>query len=329
MTGATATIPERHSARWLVLAAWIALTLVLVATVPDLPWQRAVEQVRHTKVHWLIAAVVANAVILPLWAAEWRLLVPSAFRVGFNRMFEVVSVTAAVLNSVPFFAGEASAVALLITRAGVAQGAALSVLAMDQLLVGFAKLTVIAVAAVAVPLPPWLRTGVLSLVIGVAALSVGLLSLAQRWAAVRARLLGRPSRIRSMAARLIGWGKHLDALREPRRLLKLAALALAKKGAELLAVVAVQLAFGLEPSFGSALLVVAALAITTLIPVAPANLGVYEATVFASYRFLGLPAETAVGIAIVQHLAFLVPALATGYMILTLRQIAPPRRNEL
>jgi uncharacterized membrane protein YbhN (UPF0104 family) len=62
-----------------------------------------------------------------------------------------------------------------------------------------------------------------------------------------------------------------------------------------------------------------------LLPVAPANLGVYEATVFAAYRFLGVSAEAAVGIAIVQHFAFLLPALVTGYVTLTLRQLLPRR----
>ena len=49
-------------------------------------------------------------------------------------MFEVVSVTGAVLNTVPFFAGEATAVGLLVARAGLSAGATGSLLAMDQLL---------------------------------------------------------------------------------------------------------------------------------------------------------------------------------------------------
>ncbi|MGH7678161.1 MAG: lysylphosphatidylglycerol synthase transmembrane domain-containing protein [Gemmatimonadaceae bacterium] len=325
---ATASGVDRHLTRWVFLAAWVLLTIVLVATVPDLPWRRAVELIRRSSVPWLVAAVAANALIIPLWVAEWRLLVPTAFRVGFARMFEVVAVTAAVLNSVPFFAGEASAVALLIGRATLSRGAALSVLAMDQLLVGLAKLSVIAAAALAVPLPSWLRAGILSLVAGVATIATLLLLLAIRWSGVRDRLQSRPSKVRGLAARLVAWGSHLDALREPRRMVRLAALALAKKGAELLGVVAVQLAFGVDPSLSAALVVVAALAVTTLIPVAPANLGVYEATVFAAYRFLGFPAEAAVGLAIVQHVAFLLPALVIGYATLTVRQLQTARPSE-
>jgi uncharacterized membrane protein YbhN (UPF0104 family) len=126
-------------------------------------------------------------------------------------------------------------------------------------------------------------------------------------------------------ARIALWGAHLDALRNASRAWRLVTLALAKKGAEVLGVIAVQIAFGLDPSVGAALLVVAALAVATALPVAPANLGVYEATVFAIYRYLGISAETALGLALVQHLCFLVPALATGYVTLTLGQLGSRR----
>lgn len=303
---------------------WLALTLALAVGVPAVPWQRAFEQMKVVEAEWIAAAILANLLVLPLWAAEWRLLVPGTIRVAYQRMFEVVSVTAAVLNSVPFFAGEASGVALLIGRAGLSRGAALSVLAMDQLLVGFAKLTVLASAALVAPLPGWLRTGVLSLVLAVLAMLAILLPLAHRWTSIRDRLLTRRSNIRVVAARLVEWGAHFDVLREGRRAWRVALLALSKKAAELAGILAVQMAFGIDPSISAALLLLGALAITTLLPVAPANLGVYEATVFAAYRFLGVPADTALGVAIVQHLCFLLPSLATGYLILTLRQL--PRR---
>jgi uncharacterized membrane protein YbhN (UPF0104 family) len=70
-----------------------------------LPWQRALDHLRHLQPAWVLAAVLANLLILPLWALEWRMLTPRSFRASFRAMFEVVSVTAAVLNSVPFFAG--------------------------------------------------------------------------------------------------------------------------------------------------------------------------------------------------------------------------------
>jgi uncharacterized membrane protein YbhN (UPF0104 family) len=129
-----------------------------------------------------------------------------------------------------------------------------------------------------------------------------------------------------LAARLASWGQHLDAIRETHRVWRVSLVALARKVVELLGIVAVQVAFGLEPSPAAAVLVLAALAIATMMPVAPANIGVYEAAVFAAYRYMGVPADTALGLAVVQHLCFLLPTLATGYLTLTLRQVLPRLR---
>jgi uncharacterized membrane protein YbhN (UPF0104 family) len=278
-------------------------------------------ELRHLRAAWLGVAILANLSILPLWAIEWRLLVPSTVRVSFARMFEIVATTAAVLNSVPFLAGEASGVLLLIGRASLSRGAAFSVLAMDQLLVGFAKLTVVVFAALYAPMPAWLRVGVLGLVVGVAAMLVVLFPLANHWRRMREGLLARArgSPVVRFLANLLSWGEHFAALRTPTLALRLAGLALAKKGLELGAIIAVQMAFGLDVRVDAGLLVLAALALTTLLPVAPANLGIYEATVFSVYRFLGFPSETALGIAIVQHLCFLLPPIVTGYLTITIR----------
>lgn len=321
MTGVVVPPVQRRGPRWLMPAMWVALSVALVVAIPALPWREAAAQLERVRIGWLAAAVIANFAILPLWAGEWRLLVPGTIRVTYTAMWEVVTVTASVLNSVPFFAGEASGVALLIGRAGLSRGAAVSVLAMDQLLVGIAKLAVIAAAAMIAPLPVWLRAGVLGLAFGVALLLVLLVPLAHEWERARDRLRAIPSAIAALGARLASLGAHLDVLRDRSRALRVFALALLKKAAELGGIIAVQLAFGLDASPAIGLLVLAALAITTLLPVSPANLGVYEATVFAAYRFAGVSADLALGIAIVQHLCFLLPALSAGYVTLTVRQL--------
>ena len=323
MTPATAAEWAR---RWLLPAMWVALTLALAIALPRLPWERTTQELARVATAWIAAALALNFLILPLWALEWTVLVPR-IRVAFRRMFEIVALTAAVLNSVPMLAGEVSAVALLMTRAGLSRGAALSVLAMDQLLVAFAKAAVLALAASLSPLPVWIRGGLLSLVAIFAIALAALMLLAHRWERIAARLqpAQRPEGLLSSAVR---WGEHLETLRDGRRTATVALLAAAKKFAEILAVVAVQLAFGLEPSFAAAVVVVAALALSTLVPIAPANLGVYEATVFGAYRFLGMPAETALGLALVQHLCFLLPSLAPGYVMLTLRQLVPRLRRD-
>lgn len=323
MTSATAAQPAR---RWLLPIIWAALTIALAIALPRLPWDRTVQELSRVAPGWVITALALTFLILPLWALEWTVIAPR-IRVAFRRMFEIVALTAAVLNSVPMLAGEISAVALLMTRAGLSRGAALSVLAMDQLLVAFAKAGVLALAASLSPLPTWIRGGLLSLVAVFVIAFAALMLLAHRWEHI-ARALPSTSGPGGLLGAAVRWGEHLETLRDARRTATVALLAAAKKFAEILAVIAVQLAFGLEPSFVDAVVVVAALALSTLIPIAPANLGVYEATVYGVYRFLGVPAETALGLALVQHLCVLLPALAPGYLMLTLRQLVPALRRD-
>ena len=301
-------------------ALWLSLTLALFVAGRDLPWGNAVSALRGVSPGFVAMAVALNFAILPLWMLEWLLLKPRNAPVSAARMFEVVTVTASIHNAVPFLAGEAAAIGLLI-NAGVQRGAALSVLAMDQLLVGVAKLLVLSAAAFTSPIPAWLSAGVLSLVAGVIALFLVLLLMAHFGPVISAQLRETQTRGREWFARLAGLGAHLSALREPWLATRVFGLAFAKKALELGAIVAIQRAFGIDPSFAASVLVLAALAVTTSLPVAPANLGVYEATVYATYRYLGIEADAALAMAIVQHIAFLLPMIATGYVTLTLRQL--------
>ena len=301
-------------------ALWALLTVALYVAGRDLPWGSAVATLERVSLSLVAVSVLLNFAILPLWMVEWLLLKPRDVSVSPGKMFEVVTLTASIHNAIPFLAGEAAAIGLLIA-AGLQRGAALSVLAMDQLLVGVAKLAVLSTAALLAPIPAWLSAGVLSLVGAVITLFLGLLLLAHFGRVISEQLREIPTGTLEVLSKLTGLGTYLAALREPSLALRVFGLAFAKKALELAAIVAIQAAFGIGPSFAPAVLVLAALAVTTSLPVAPANLGVYEATVYATYRYVGVEAETALGIAVVQHFAFLIPMIGTGYLTLTARQL--------
>jgi uncharacterized protein (TIRG00374 family) len=108
-------------------------------------------------------------------------------------------------------------------------------------------------------------------------------------------------------------GRALEPVRSPTRSLGALGLALAKKLAEALAILCVQRAFGVELSIGSAVLVLAATNLATLLPIVPGNVGVYEAAVVLAYSRFGVDAERALGIAVVQHACFFVALALPGY----------------
>ena len=297
------------------------LTVAFALAGPRLPWTQTIDAVGDSKLGWLGIALIANWIVLPLWALEWHVMLADRSKITFRQMFGIVAVTAATLNTIPFFVGEATGFALLLAKAGLSRGAATAMIAMDQLFVGVGKLATLAAAAALAPFPPWLRVGVGSFVAIVALLAVTLVVLAHWWEPLSQKLLVSASRHRTLVARVVEQGSHLIGLRQLDRLLPLTALAIAKKAAELAGIVAVQAALGGPLSIANALLVLAALSITTFVPVAPGNLGVYEATVFACYRFAGTSPGLALALALVQHLCFLLPPIATGYLSLSLGQL--------
>lgn len=270
---------------------------------------------------WIALAILCFAAILPLWALQWRLLATRTPRVPFGRMLGIVAMTSTVLNTTPLLVGEAAGVLFLASEAGLARAAALSVLAMDQLFVGIAKLLVLAAAANVVDLPEWMARGAHALLVAVGALAFGVALVAWRrqspgsW--ISRRMHGRG------AAFVAAVDAALAPMRSPSLGVGALALALAKKAAEAVAMLCMQRAFGLDLPPSTALLVLAAVNLATLVPVVPGNVGVYEGAVVLAYSYVGVPPERALGIALVQHACFFVALALPGYWWMARSRRAP------
>lgn len=305
--------------RWLVLLAWAVATAVVVLAFHFVDWRQALHEIRGANPAWLLVAVLLNGSILLIWAALWRTILPAGKAVPLAVLAEITSLTSMVLNTLPFLVGEASGMLLLAKRAKLGNAGALSVLAVDQLLLGIAKICLLVLVGLLVPLPEWMRRGLVGLSVVVGVMLIALMLVARR-GRLGAAVPEHP-RFGIVGRLLADWAHGLEGLRSWRKFLGGLLLEFAKKTAEMGAIVAVQYAFGQPLPLGDSLLVLAALNLVTVLPVSPANLGVYEAAVFFSYRYLGLSAEQALGIAVVQHLCYLLPLAGTGYVLLTLQQL--------
>ena len=292
------------------LALTVVAALVVIAA-RRLSIARVLAELAVARPQWIVLALLCYLAILPLWALQWRVLSPSSSRPDFAPMLGVIAMTSTVLNTTPLLVGEAAGVLFLVTETGLTRAAALSVLAMDQLLVGLAKVVVLGTAAAVATLPAWMERGALALLGGVAALCLGTLGVAWRsdhLAQLTSRLLpARGVRV------LLAVGEALAPLRSPSRGGGALLLALAKKAVEAAAILCVARAFSVELSVGGAILVLAALNLATLLPIVPGNVGVYEAAVVLAYSQLGVGAERALGIAIVQHACFFLALALPGY----------------
>ncbi|HKH94640.1 MAG TPA: lysylphosphatidylglycerol synthase transmembrane domain-containing protein [Gemmatimonadaceae bacterium] len=290
--------------------AIFAMCGLFVASLYRMDLARALAQLASVRAGWLALALLCYVAILPLWAVQWHLLSPPDPTRRVRVMLGVVATTSSVLNTTPMLVGEATGVALLVTRTRLDRSAALSVLAMDQLLVGVAKVTVLATAALIAPLPDWMTRAVLALLVALSVLGGSLLLASWRHADV-ASVMSRVGPVR-LAGALGAFAASLEPLRVPARGAPALALALLKKAVEVAAILCVQRAFGVALPLGTAVVVLAVLNLATLLPVVPGNVGVFEAAVVLALTRFGVPAEQALGIAVVQHLCYFVALAAPG-----------------
>ena len=322
----TARIPRR--VRW--AAAWTLASALLVACLLQVEWTRALAAAASASPLRVLGAVASNLAIVPLWAAQWVLFLPRRRRIPLPRMLRITAVMAMVSNSVPFLAGQLTGFHLLARRGGVGYAASLSVTTLDQVAEGMAKLTLLALLGALTPLPDPLRAALLALALAVGALL--LLALAGALRHTSLRLLARRLHPRPLATavRFVArWAQHLEGVRRPRVLVSGYGLALAMKGAEAAGILLVQTALGVQLPPWSVLLVLAAVGLSTMVAVTPGNLGVYEASAFLAYRWLGVGAETALALAAVQHLAYLVAMGGAGWAAVTFRALVGSRPRDV
>jgi uncharacterized membrane protein YbhN (UPF0104 family) len=292
------------------VVAVVVLALLLVVAVRRFDLGQLTLVLATARPAWVGLAIASYVAILPLWALQWCVLAPPSDEPRFTRMLGVIAMYSSVLNTTPLLVGEAAALMFLVVRAGISRAAALSMLAMDQLVLGVAKVTVLVMAAWLVSLPLWMERGMRALSLAVALLLVALLAVAWGDRTVARVALRLPERGGRALHAVAG---ALAPLRSPWRGGSSLLLALLKKLAEVLAILCVQHAFGVALPVGSAVLVLAALNLATLVPIVPGNVGVYEAAIVVAYGHLGVDAERALGMALVQHACYFVALALPGY----------------
>ena len=264
---------------------------------------------------WLFLAVLFNACILGVWASLWYLLLPKKLSVPFIRVFQANSFMSTSCNTIPFPGGHAVGVMALARRAKVGHTVALSVLALDQLMEGFAKIFVLTLVAIFVPLPERMGQAILVFiaVIGFFASIMFYFAHKKPGAHEGKETVSFTGKARAFVSR---WSAHLEVLRDIRIFSLGLLLALLMMFAQTLGIWAVQKSLNLDLPVWAPILVMGALNLATVLPITPGNFGVYEGTAFLVYQFCGLSPELALSLALLQHLCFLVPMVGAGYLVL-------------
>jgi uncharacterized membrane protein YbhN (UPF0104 family) len=295
------------------LLVTLLVTVALLALLLQAPWPQILAALLAANPLWLALAVLISATVFPLWVVQWQTLAGGRNAVALARMAEVVALSALANATLFKVAGLASAGALLVGRAGLSAAAAVSVLTLDQVLAGLAKVLVLGLAVMLVPLPAvavQTMLGFSGLVLGLAAIVVLLACRPGMTAALAATRWPAIARAGDFLGRV---SASLAVLRSPDRAGLVVLLAVAKKTAEVMAAYGVQLACGIDASPAAAVLVVAAVGLVTVLPIVPGNLGVFTAGVYAAYRFLGIDPSPALAAGLLLHAVEFLPTLIFGY----------------
>jgi uncharacterized membrane protein YbhN (UPF0104 family) len=294
---------------------WSIATALLIYFLSRVDPAQLREAAAMVKWSWIAVAIAANALILVSWAALWWTVSPRDERPSYRVMFEINAMASALMNTMPFLGGHAAAVVLMVKRAAMSREGALSVMALDQLGEGLAKVTIFGLVAVAAPIPDWMRVGIGTACIAVGTLGVGLVVVAHNHIHLEPRNATSRTliaRSRQFAAR---WAQRMEALRDTKQSMIALAFAIGTKVAEGGGLLAAQYAFGVELSLGSTALVLAAVILGSILPVAPGNVGTYEAGAFLAYRHLGIEPGMATILAVAGHACFMIPSIGIGYLL--------------
>jgi len=308
-------MPSSKQKKILLLIAWVFATLLLYICFREIDLEQAWNNIKQVHPLWLFLGIAGHFLIFIFWAKQWIIFLPGKVFVTFKEMFEINALMSTAMNTLPFPGGHAFGVFLLAKKEGVGHSAALSVMSLDQLTEGIAKLTVLLVVSWLTPLPPLIKKGILGLIVVILIFTSILLYFAFRFHDYKKIRTDSNKTLKQRTVDFVSrWGQQLEGLRDIQTFCYGVILAYGMKLGEASAIWSIQKGFGVDLPIWSILLILAALNLTTIIPLTPGNLGVYEATVFFIYQHLGIEPEQAIALALTQHLCFLLPLAGTGYV---------------
>lgn len=292
-----------------VVFAWLALR--------DVDWADAGRALHGCNYWWLLPALGALALTIPVKALRWQLLYHGRTRPPFGAATAALLIGLFFNTILPARAGEAARVVALNRSAGTSKAESIATVVLERVFDVLALLVMLFVAAPWLPHVTWLRTAAglavaLVVVIAVAVVAVALHG--ERPLGLLLRPLGRlPFLSRERIAALVANAHH--GLAGIRSLRLAAAVAVLTVSAWLLLALSTWLlmrGFDLQLPFLAGLLVVVAINLALVLPSSPAGLGVFEAATLVVLHAYGVPDSRAVSYALLLHAVNLIPYLAAG-----------------
>ena len=302
--------------RLLWITVWAVLAAGLAYAGSSLSWGEVLAVAMRADPLWLVLALAFNLTNAPLWALCWRRLMARKAQVALLPLTFVLAVVAAAIQAFSILGGGAIAFVLITGRLGLSRPAAASLLVLEGLTTGIVKVLLVGAALAIVPGTALLR-GVGAGLLGMMGVGlVGLIILSRSHSLLYTCAARIGGRARSWIEALADWTSHLDAVRSPVRLGGAVFFMLMRRIGDGLAAWCVAMACGIPVGPEIIVLVIASIAVVTMVPVPAGNVGLYELAVVAAYQWAGVAPEVALAAALLQHAIALGSVLIPGALIL-------------
>ena len=302
--------------RLLWITVWAVLAAGLAYAGSSLSWGEVLAVAMRADPLWLVLALAFNLTNAPLWALCWRRLMARKAQVALLPLTFVLAVVAAAIQAFSILGGGAIAFVLITGRLGLSRPAAASLLVLEGLTTGIVKVLLVGAALALVPGTALLR-GVGAGLLGMMGVGlVGLIILSRSHSLLYTFAARIGGRARSWIEVLADWTSHLDAVRSPVRLGGAVFFMLMRRIGDGLAAWCVAMACGIPVGPEIIVLVIASIAVVTMVPVPAGNVGLYELAVVAAYQWAGVAPEVALAAALLQHAIALGSVLIPGALIM-------------
>ena len=302
--------------RLLWITVWAVLAAGLAYAGSSLSWGEVLAVAMRADPLWLVLALAFNLTNAPLWALCWRRLMARKAQVALLPLTFVLAVVAAAIQAFSILGGGAIAFVLITGRLGLSRPAAASLLVLEGLTTGIVKVLLVGAALALVPGTALLR-GVGAGLLGMMGVGlVGLIILSRSHSLLYTCAARIGGRARSWIEALADWTSHLDAVRSPVRLGGAVFFMLMRRIGDGLAAWCVAMACGIPVGPEIIVLVIASIAVVTMVPVPAGNVGLYELAVVAAYQWAGVAPEVALAAALLQHAIALGSVLIPGALIM-------------
>ena len=302
--------------RLLWIAVWAVLAAGLAYAASSLSWGEVLAVAMRADPLWLVLALAFNLTNAPLWALCWRRLMARKAQVALLPLTYVLAVVAAAIQAFSVLGGGATAFVLITGRLRLSRPAAASLLVLEGLTTGIVKVLLVGAALAIVPGTALLR-GVGAGLLGMMGVGlVGLIILSRSHSLLYTFAARIGGRARSWIEVLADWTSHLDAVRSPVRLGGAVFFMLMRRIGDGLAAWCVAMACGIPVGPEIIVLVIASIAVVTMVPVPAGNVGLYELAVVAAYQWAGVAPEVALAAALLQHAIALGSVLIPGALIM-------------